>query len=160
MANRFPLTIDGSTIKELASGDNLDLTGSGISISSNQGNANQVLISTGSGVAWADASGGSSTAFSVATMTGDGSDTTLTLSADPGSENNTQVYIDGVYQPKSSYSVSGTTLTFSTAPPTGTSVEAIVGASSSAGVPSDASVTSAKLSGALTTPSSLTLGAI
>lgn len=158
MANRFPLTIDGSTIKELASGDNLDLTGSGISISSNQGNANQVLISTGSGVAWADASGGSSTAFSVATMTGDGSDTTLTLSADPGSENNTQVYIDGVYQPKSSYSVSGTTLTFSAAPPAGTSVEAIVGASSSAGVPSDASVTSAKLSGALTTPSSLTLG--
>ena len=105
MANRFPLTIDGSTIKELASGDNLDLTGSGISISSNQGNANQVLISTGSGVAWADASGGSST-FGVSTMTGDGSDTTLTLSADPGSENNTQVYIDGVYQPKSSYSVS------------------------------------------------------
>ena len=157
MANRFPLTIDGSTIKELASGDNLDLTGSGISISSNQGNANQVLISTGSGVAWADASGGSST-FGVSTMTGDGSDTTLTLSADPGSENNTQVYIDGVYQPKSSYSVSGTTLTFSTAPPTGTSVEAIVGASSSAGVPSDASVTSAKLSGALTTPSGLTLG--
>lgn len=157
MANRFPLTIDGSTIKELASGDNLDLTGSGISISSNQGNANQVLISTGSGVAWADASGGSST-FGVSTMTGDGSDTTLTLSADPGSENNTQVYIDGVYQPKSSYSVSGTTLTFSAAPPTGTSVEAIVGASSSAGVPSDASVTSAKLSGALTTPSNLTLG--
>ena len=90
-------------------------------------------------------------------MTGDGSDTTLTLSANPGSENNTQVYIDGVYQPKSSYSVSGTTLTFSTAPPNGTSVEAIVGSSVAAGVPSDASITSAKLSGALTTPSNLTV---
>ena len=95
--------------------------------------------------------------FGVSTMTGDNSDTTLTLSSDPGSENNTQVFIDGVYQPKSSYSVSGTTLTFSTAPPTGTAVEAIVGSSAPAGVPSDASVTSAKLSGALTTPSSLTV---
>lgn len=30
MANRFPLTLDGTTVKELPSGDNLDLTGSGI----------------------------------------------------------------------------------------------------------------------------------
>lgn len=30
MANRFPLTLDGSAVKELPSGDNLDLTGSGI----------------------------------------------------------------------------------------------------------------------------------
>ena len=101
--------------------------------------------------------GGETQTFGVSTMTGDNSDTTLTLSSDPGSENNTQVFIDGVYQPKSSYSVSGTTLTFSTAPPTGTAVEAIVGSSAPAGVPSDASVTSAKLSGALTTPSSLTV---
>lgn len=35
MANRFPLTIDGSTIKELPSGDNLDLTGSGLVTVSN-----------------------------------------------------------------------------------------------------------------------------
>ena len=171
MANRFPLIVDSSgtaAIKELASGDNLDLTGNGIvgagtvaltnlTVGGSQGSDGQVLTSTGSGIAWEDASGGSST-FGVSTMTGDGSDTTLTLSANPGSENNTQVYIDGVYQPKSTYSVSGTTLTFSTAPPNGTSVEAIVGASVAAGVPSDASVTSAKLSGALTTPSSLTLG--
>lgn len=171
MANRFPLIVDSSgtaAIKELASGDNLDLTGNGIvgagtvaltnlTVGGLQGSDGQVLTSTGSGIAWEDASGGSST-FGVATMTGDGSDTTLTLTSDPASENNTQVFIDGVYQPKSSYSVSGTTLTFSTAPPNGTSVEAIVGASSPAGVPSDASVTSAKLSGALTTPSTLTLG--
>jgi hypothetical protein len=124
-----------------------------------QGSDGQVLTSTGSGVAWEDASGGSST-FGVSTMTGDGSDTTLTLSANPGSENNTQVYIDGVYQPKSTYSVSGTTLTFSSAPPNNSSVEAIVGASVAAGVPSDASVTTAKLSGALTTPGNLTVNGI
>lgn len=51
---------------------------------------------------------------------GDSSTTAFTLSANPGTENNTAVYIDGVYQQKNTYSVSGTTLTFSTAPPTGT----------------------------------------
>ena len=53
----------------------------------------------------------------------DGSDTTFTLSLNPTHENNTQVYIDGVYQFKNTYSVSGTTLTFSTAPPNGSSIE-------------------------------------
>ena len=59
-------------------------------------------------------------------MTGDGSDTTLTLNTDPVNENNVQVYIDGTYQNKDTFSVSGTTLTFSEAPPNGTKVEAIV----------------------------------
>ena len=61
----------------------------------------------------------------IATMTGDNSDTTLDLGVTPVSENNVQVYIDGTYQNKSTYSISGQTLTFSTAPPTGTAVEAI-----------------------------------
>jgi len=65
------------------------------------------------------------TAPVVNTMTGDGSDTTLTLSVAPISENQTFVTIDGVVQHKSTYSVSGTTLTFSAAPPTGTAVECI-----------------------------------
>jgi len=61
----------------------------------------------------------------IATMTGDNSDTTLALGVTPTSENAVQVYIDGTYQNKSTYSISGETLTFSTAPPTGTAVEAI-----------------------------------
>jgi hypothetical protein len=61
----------------------------------------------------------------ISTMDGDGSDTTLTLAADPVNENNVQVYIDGVYQNKDTFAVSGTTLTFSAAPPNGTKVEAI-----------------------------------
>ena len=64
--------------------------------------------------------------FGIATMTGDNSDTTLTLPFNPINENNVQVYIDGVYQNKDTFSVSGTTLTFSTAPPTGTAVEAMI----------------------------------
>ena len=64
---------------------------------------------------------------SVDTFTGDDSTVAFTLSVDPGDENNTRVFIDGVYQSKSNYSVSGTTLTFSTAPPTGTAVEVEIG---------------------------------
>ena len=56
----------------------------------------------------------------VDTFNGDGSTTGFTLSLDPVSENNTQVYVGGVYQPKGTYSVSGTTLTFSEAPPSAT----------------------------------------
>ena len=61
----------------------------------------------------------------LATKTGDNSDTTLALGVTPTSENAVQVYIDGTYQNKDTYSISGQTLTFSTAPPTGTAVEAI-----------------------------------
>ena len=62
----------------------------------------------------------------LATMTGDNSDTTLTLPVEPINENSVQVFFDGVYQSKSNFSISGTTLTFSTAPPTGVAVEALV----------------------------------
>ena len=65
------------------------------------------------------------------TMTGDNSDTTLTLSVAPVHENNVQVYFDGVYQSKSNYAISGTTLTFSTAPATGVLVEAITNTNTS-----------------------------
>ncbi len=76
--------------------------------------------------AWgAIAGGGGGVAPSIDTMTGDGSDTTLALTNAPVNENATFVTIDGVAQHKSTYSVSGTTLTFSTAPPTGSAVEAI-----------------------------------
>jgi microcystin-dependent protein len=48
-----------------------------------------------------------------------GVSTTLTLSADPGSKQNTFVFFDGVAQDKSSYSVSGTTLTLNSPIPGG-----------------------------------------
>ena len=89
------------------------------------------------------------------TMTGDGSDTTLTLSAAPVNENNTQVFVNGVYQNKSTYSISGTTLTFSEAPPTGALVECMTMNQLDVNVPVDDSITSAKLSGNLTTPGTL-----
>ena len=73
--------------------------------------------------------------LNIDTMTGDGSDTTLTLSIAPVNENNTQVFFDGVYQNKSTYSISGTTLTFSTAPPTGVAVEVMTFTQTEVNVP-------------------------
>ena len=55
--------------------------------------------------------------------TGDGVITSFTLSIDPSVRQNTFVYIDGVYQQKDTYTTSGTTLTFSTAPFSGASIE-------------------------------------
>ena len=59
-------------------------------------------------------------------FTGDNTTTDFTLSVDPDDEANTIVFIDGVYQEKATYSVSGTTLTFSTAPYTSASIEVII----------------------------------
>ena len=63
----------------------------------------------------------------VDSFTGDGSDTTFTLSRQPLTENNTQVYLSGVYQQKSVYSISGTTLTFATAPANELSIDSVNG---------------------------------
>ena len=81
-------------------------------------------------------------------FSGDGSDTTFTLNVDPTHENNTQVYIDGVYQQKGSYSTSGTTITFSEAPPSTSTVEVMIFTQTSINVPTDGSITSDKLASA------------
>ena len=59
-------------------------------------------------------------------FTGDNSTTDFTLTLAPMNENNTFVYLDGVYQEKSEYSVSGTTLSFTGAPASGDSIEVII----------------------------------
>ena len=101
---------------------------------------------------WGDIGGSGATNISLNEFTGNGSTTAFTLSADPSTENNTQVYIDGVYQEKGTYAVSGTTLTFSTAPPNGTSIEVMAFSESSVGVVADGSVDADKLaSDAVTT---------
>ena len=59
------------------------------------------------------------------TFTGDGSDATFDLANSISTENNTQIFINGVYQSKGNYSTSGTTITFTTAPPNGTAIEVV-----------------------------------
>ena len=95
---------------------------------------------------WGEIGGGGAT-LAVDNFTGDGSDTTFTLGADPLTENNTDVYVDGVYQFKNTYSVSGTTLTFSEAPANGALVEVMrISASAvTVGTPDDNTVSTVKI---------------
>jgi microcystin-dependent protein len=95
---------------------------------------------------FASQTGLGATNVNVDVFSGTGSQTVYTLSADPSTKNNTNVYISGVYQAKSTYSVSGTTFTFSTAPPAGTSnIEIEYATPLAIGTPSDGTVTAAKL---------------
>ena len=71
----------------------------------------------------AGASGG--TAPIINTMTGDGSDATLTLTSAPVNENATVLTLDGVVQHKGTYAISSNTLTMDTAPASGVLVECV-----------------------------------
>ena len=119
-----------------------------LTFSSAPANGNSILI-------YSVAAAVSGSNLNIDSMTGDGSDVTLTLTIAPVNENNTQVFIDGVYQSKSNYSISGTTLTFSTAPPNGSAVEVMTMTQTDINVPVDGTITSAKLSGDLVTPGAL-----
>ena len=59
----------------------------------------------------------------IANFTGNGSTVAFTLASAPASENATNVYINGVYQQKNTYSIAGAALTFSEAPPVTSSIE-------------------------------------
>jgi len=74
--------------------------------------SNDVLIGT-----YDNISGIGTASYQVDNFTGTGSQTVFTLSAASLGENFTFVYINGVYQNKNTYTVSGVTLTFSQAPP-------------------------------------------
>jgi hypothetical protein len=91
---------------------------------------------TSGGFTWVESSGGGATTFVVDTFNGDGSTVAFTLANTIENENNLQVFIDGVYQSKSNFSTSGTTLTFSTAPATGTNNIEVTHAVSIGGTPS------------------------
>jgi hypothetical protein len=77
-----------------------------------------VLIAT-----YDNISGTGATSYQIQNFTGDGATTIFTLSSASLGENFTFVYIDGVYQNKNTYAISGATLTFSEAPPNTSLVE-------------------------------------
>jgi len=89
---------------------------------------------------------------------GDGSTTAFTLDVAPGSVLDIEVFVGNVRQdPNSAYTLSGTTLTFTGAPPSGTNNIYVVHQAKSVGtidVP-DSSVNSDKLTGNLVTPGTL-----
>jgi hypothetical protein len=77
-----------------------------------------VLIATYDNVA--SAAAGSAL---IANFSGTGSQVSFTLPSAPINENATNVFINGVYQQKNTYSLSGTALLFSEAPPATSAVE-------------------------------------
>jgi hypothetical protein len=80
------------------------------------------------------ATAGAAPTFTKESTTGDGSTTTFTgfFSTAPESANNVFVYIDNVYQePTENYSVSGTNITFTSAPHSAARIFAITGADNS-----------------------------
>ena len=58
-------------------------------------------------------------------FTGNGSTTTFTCTTTPNSETQFDIFIDGVYQNKNTFSVSGAVVTFSTAPASGAIIEVV-----------------------------------
>ena len=81
---------------------------------------NELNVWTGS--AWVPASPG---AITVQNFTGTGAQTAFNLATAPVAENNTQIYIDGVYQQKDTYTVSGATINFSIAPTNLSGIEVV-----------------------------------
>jgi hypothetical protein len=78
-------------------------------------------------------------------FTGSGTAGPFTLSGDPGTKNNTDVYVGGVYQRKSTYTLSGTSLTLGGNVGVGVSIEVNWSQPLTIGTPSDGTVTTQKL---------------
>jgi hypothetical protein len=100
------------------------LTASGITYPTSDGSSGQVLKTDGSGNLTFDAQTAVVDNF---TATGDGSTTDFDTGINPGDEVNTWVFIDGVYQQKGEYSYSGSTISFSTAPDSGATIDVTTG---------------------------------
>ena len=77
------------------------------------GSNGQVLSSTGSDTNWVNPTVGTTVIYKDS-FTATDCQTVFTLANTVDSEDKTQVYIDGAYQSKGGYTVSGTTLTFDT----------------------------------------------
>lgn len=86
--------------------------------------ASQLVIYSPVGLGVAPGTAGGS-ALAYDTFTGDGTTVLYTLSLAPGSVNAVNIYIDGVYQSKDSFTLAGSALTFSTAPPYLSEIEVV-----------------------------------
>jgi hypothetical protein len=91
------------------------------------GSNGQVITTDGSGnLSFADPSTSSSASIIYRdNFTGDGTTTAFTLQNSLSDEDQTFIYIDGVYQEKDNYSLNTDVITFTTAPESGHSVEVI-----------------------------------
>ena len=113
------LSLDGSTPN--AMGADFDVNGNNI-LNAGQIATDSLLIG---GVAVAPGDVSFETTYLTASYTGDGSTVAYSLTANPQTENNVNIYVDGVYQNKDTFGLSGTTVTFSEAPPLNAAIEIV-----------------------------------
>lgn len=99
------------------------------------------------GVSWQDTATALPASFTSNLFNGTGAQTAFTLSSAPASLASIFVFVSGVAQrPTTDYTISGTTLTFVAAPPSGTNnVLAFVASTVAAGTPDNGSVSTVKL---------------
>ena len=108
---------------------------------------------------------GDAATFARDSFTGDGTEVEFTLSQTAASENNLIVFIEGVFQTQSAYSLSGTTLTFSAAPANSREIIVYSTQALSAGTVTtaaiiDANVTTAKIADDAVTAAKLASDAV
>jgi len=101
------------------------------------GSFGQAIITDGAGnLSFGDVAGGGASSAAVIfkdNFTGDGSTVAFSMARGVTTEDQTQIYIDGAYQEKGTYTVAGNVITFSTAPASGHSVEVMTIASINTG---------------------------
>jgi len=121
------VTVAGTTYdySSIQSGTDVDLN-----LTPSTGTVDTVKLVAGSGISLTDdgsnnvtIAASSSSSIAKDDFVGDGTTVAFTLSVTPFSTLFTSVFIAGVYQEKETYSITGTTLTFTTAPPNNGSVE-------------------------------------
>ena len=100
--------------------------------------------------------------FTIDEFTGVSAQTTFTLSVSVGSTNALLVYIDGIVQPTTAYALpTATSIQFITAPPANSIIRCLhLGFQSTVGVPSDGTVTNAKLAANAVTSAKILDGTI
>ena len=112
---------EGSALSTAAT--TLNFTGSGVTASGT--GATKTINVTGGGGSGGQVTVQKNVSGTSPTQATDGSRTQFTITSTPASKNNLQIYIDGVYQAKTAFEVSGTTVTLDAAPATGAVVEII-----------------------------------
>jgi hypothetical protein len=120
--NNQPNITSLGTLANLSVNGSVNL-GNIANITINGGSNGQVITTNGSGVLSFKTPVIPALSATVDEFTGDGANVAFTLSVTPTSKNFTFAVVQGIMQPKSSYSVTGPVLTFSSAPPLDALVE-------------------------------------
>jgi len=121
-ASGSALTVKDEGTASPTAATTLDFVGSGVAVTGDNSATKTITISGGGG---GGSSSGQVTVQKNVATTSNATTTQFTISSAPASINNLQVYVDGVYQAKNNFSVSGTTVTLNAAPASGSVVEII-----------------------------------